>query len=182
MGHNQSRNPTQAIQMTFNLDDQRHLESAEGWLDLGLHLEANAELEKITPQLRDHPDVLELRWHVCAKEKKWEACIHIATAIINFAPDRSDGWIHRSFALHEIKRTQEAYDELLPAVDNFPNVWTVPYNLACYASMLHQFDEALKWLKQALMVDKQTVKAAAIEDEDLKPLWDNLGGTLWKRE
>ena len=168
--------------MTFTLSDQRHLEAAEGWLELGLHLEANAELEKITPQLQDHPDVLELRWHVYAKEMKWEASVDVANAIIERAPDRSDGWIHRSFALHEMKRTQEAYDELLPAVANFPNVWTVPYNLACYTSMLHQFDEALKWLKRAMAVDQKTVQLAAIEDEDFKPLWDSLGGTMWKRE
>jgi hypothetical protein len=31
--------------MTFNLEDQRHLTAAEGWLELGLHLEANVELD-----------------------------------------------------------------------------------------------------------------------------------------
>ena len=56
--------------------------------------------------------------------------------------------------------------------------WTIPYNLACYASRLHRFDEAQKWLKQAMEVDAETVQAAAQEDEDLKPLWDNLGGVL----
>ena len=69
--------------MMFDLDDKRHLEAAEGWLELGLHLEANEELEKITPQLRGHPDALELRWHIFAKEKKWEACVDIAEAKIN---------------------------------------------------------------------------------------------------
>ena len=167
--------------MTFNLTDQRHLTAAEGWLELGLHLEANTELEKIRPQLRDHPDVLDIRWQIYAKEKKWEACIDIATAIINRAPKRSDGWINRSFALHELKRTQEAFDLLLPVVDKFPKIWTIPYNLACYASVLHQFDPQT-WLKRALAVDQQTVQAAAIEDEDLKPLWASLGGITWKRE
>ena len=168
--------------MTFDLDDKRHLEAAEGWLGLGLHLEANEELEQITAQLRAHPDVLELRWHIYSKEKKWEACVDIAGAIIKLAPDRSDGWIHRSFALHELQRTQEAFDQLLPVVTKFPKVWTIPYNLACYASRLQQFDEAQKWLKQAIALDKQTVQAAAIEDEDLKPLWESLGGTVWQRE
>ena len=123
--------------LKFDLNDQRHLTAAEGWLQLGLHLEAKAELEKIQPQLRSHPDVLELRWHIYAKEKKWDACIDIAATIIKRAPKRVDGWIHRSFALHELQRTQEAFDQLLPAVDQFPKVWTIPYNLACYASMLH---------------------------------------------
>ena len=164
----------------FNLTDKRHLTAAEGWLELGLHLEANAELEKITPQLHDHPDVLDIRWQIYAKEKKWEACIDIATEIIKCAPRRSCGWINRSFTLHEMQRTQEAFDQLLPVVDKFPKIWTIPYNLACYASQLHRFDEAQKWLKQAMAVDAQTVQAAAQEDEDLKPLWDNLDGTMWQ--
>jgi hypothetical protein len=40
--------------------DSLHLEAAEGWLELGNHLEANEELENITPQMRVHPDVLEM--------------------------------------------------------------------------------------------------------------------------
>ena len=167
--------------MKFDLDDQRHLEAAEGWLQLGLHLEANDELEKITAQLRGHPDVLELRWLIYAKETKWEACVDVGAAIIKRAPERSDGWIHRSFALHELQRTQEAFDQLLPVAARFPKIWTIPYNLACYASRLHQFDVAGKWLKQALTVDRKTVQQAAVEDEDLKPLWASLGG-VWPAE
>ena len=37
------------------LDDQRQLEAAEGWLGLGNHLEANAELENIRAECRAHP-------------------------------------------------------------------------------------------------------------------------------
>lgn len=166
----------------INPIDQRHLESAEGWLELGLHLEANEELDKITPSLRAHPEVLDLRWHIYAKEKKWEVCVDIANAIIKCAPDNQDGWIHRSFALHEMKRTQEAFDQLLPVAEKFPRVWTIPYNLACYASQLHRFDEAQKWLEHAFAVGGNSLKLAALDDEDLKPLWDSLGGTPSRRE
>ena len=163
----------------FNLDDQRHLEAAEGWLQLGLPVDALAELEKITPELQGHPDVLELRWHISAKEKNWAACVDLAEAIIKLAPDRADGWIHRAFALHELKRTQEALHQLLPAVGLFPKVWTIPYNLACYASVLRQFDKAQQWLNQAWALDPEPVQQAAQADEDLQPLWDSRGGGMW---
>jgi hypothetical protein len=55
---------------------------------------ANDELEEITPQLRAHPDVLELRWQIYAAAKKWEPCVDIAAAITKLAPDRPSGWIH----------------------------------------------------------------------------------------
>ena len=168
--------------MSFDLNDQRHLEAAEGWLELGLPLEAAAELAKITTLHQGHPDVLELRWHICAKEKQWPACMEIAATITQLAPDRVDGWIHRSFALHELHKTQEAFQQLFLVVDKFPSVWTIPYNLACYAAQLHRFDEAKKWLEQALALDKKTVQQAAQDDKDLQPLWNNLGGVMWERE
>jgi hypothetical protein len=43
-----------------------HLNAALGWLELGDHVEAYAELENITPALRSHPAVLELRWQISA--------------------------------------------------------------------------------------------------------------------
>ena len=39
----------------------RLLEAAKGWLELDDHIAPNEELEKITANLRSHPDVLELR-------------------------------------------------------------------------------------------------------------------------
>jgi hypothetical protein len=62
--------------------DSHYLSAAQGWLELGNHLEANDELERITPELRAHPDVLEVRWHIYAHAKKWGACVDIASAIV----------------------------------------------------------------------------------------------------
>src|ERR1051326_1329281 len=73
--------------------DSLHLGAAKGWLELGNHLEANEELEKITAKLRAHPDVVELRLQIYAKEKKWDACLDIAKAITELAPERAFGWL-----------------------------------------------------------------------------------------
>ena len=84
-------------------------------MELGNHEEANEELELIDAPLRAHPDVLEVRWLIYQKVENWELCKDIGTALVKLVPERSTGWIQRSFALHEMKRTQEAYDELKPA-------------------------------------------------------------------
>src|SRR5262245_17621253 len=68
--------------------DKLHLQAAVGWLELGNWSEADAELECITPSLREHPDVLAVRWQIYARAKKWEACVDIAEAIINLDPSR----------------------------------------------------------------------------------------------
>ncbi len=74
-------------------------------------------------------------------------------------------WINRSYALHELNRTQEAFDALLPAVKKFPKEWLIRYNLACYSSQLGQASAAMKLLKQAIrLASNKEIKAMALED------------------
>ena len=157
--------------------DNLHLQAAQGWLELGNHLEADKELDEIAPELRGHPEVLEIRWLICAHAKMWDVCVDIAAAIIKLDPKRADAWIHRSFALHELKRTQEAFDQLLPVVKKFRKVWTIPYNLACYCAQLGRLKEGEQWFNKAMSIDEPTVRRAAMNDPDLKPLWDSFGGS-----
>lgn len=162
--------------------DSFHFRAAQGWLELGNAEEAAKEIEAVSPNHRSHPDVLEVRWHISAAARSWDHCVEVAGEIIQLAPDRVDGWIHRSFALHELKRTQEALDRLLPVVGLFPESWTIPYNLACYCAQLGRLAESRDWLKKALGINEEAVKGAAADDPDLKPLWEEMGGTLWARE
>lgn len=166
----------------FAWPDSHHLTAAEGWLELGNHLEANEELEQITPALRAHPQVLLLRHRIYEYAKQWTMCVEVASAYLSLLPDQPEGWLSRSFALHELQRTREAYDLLLPVADKFPQLWTIPYNLACYCAQLGQLDESKKWLQQAMRINEKEVQRTAIDDPDLSPLWDSLSGTLWKRE
>lgn len=163
--------------------DSLHLQAAEGWLELGDHLEANEELEKIEPELRAHPDALEIRWQIFAKEMKWEACVEIARSLTNLAPDRPYGWVHLAFSLRRAQGggLETALATLLPVVTKLPKIWMIPYNLACYCAQLNRLDEAQMWFKKSMEIDEQTVKRHALDDPDLKPLWDSMSGSLWKK-
>lgn len=156
--------------------DSLHLLAAQGWLELGNHLEANEELEKITPCRRARPEVLEVRWQIYAAAKKWDATLDIAAALIRIDPEHPLGWVHRSYALHELKRTTEARDNLLRVVDNFPISATMHYNLACYECQLGRLEQAKHWLEKAFkMGNARRMKRAALEDPDLEPLWKEIG-------
>jgi hypothetical protein len=41
----------------------------------------------------------------------WEDALHIASAPIQMAPKSPLGWVHRSYCLREMKRTDEARDD-----------------------------------------------------------------------
>ena len=146
--------------------------AAEGWLELGDWHSANAELDNITAERRAHPDVLEVRWQVSAKAGKWDACVDIGKALTQLAPDRAVSWIHHAFALHELKRTKEAWDVLSPVAHRFPTESTMPYNLACYAAQMENLIEARDLLAQAFKLgDAKQMKLIAMDDPDLAALW-----------
>jgi|ERR1044071_2349443 tetratricopeptide (TPR) repeat protein len=161
---------------TLQPPDNFHLRAAQGWVELGNHKEAWKELEEIRPEFRAHPDVLQIRWTVYAFARDWKAGVEICEALIKLESSRPEPWIHRSFALHELKRTQEALEKLLPAVHIFPNDWTIPYNLACYTCQLGKLKDAMTWLEKAIDFGGKTdVRQMALEDSDLEPLWANIG-------
>jgi tetratricopeptide (TPR) repeat protein len=157
--------------ITLEQTDRFHLNAASGWLGLGDCAFALAELEHISPPLRDHPEVLSTQLEIFEAEKNWQALVPVAEKLLQQLPKLDAVWIQRSFALHELKRTQAAFDALLPAVKKFPKRWLVRYNLACYCAQLERPDEALSWLQQAMeLAGKKEIKTMALGDPDFAPL------------
>jgi predicted Zn-dependent protease len=148
------------------------LSAAEGWLELGNPEEAEAELRQLPAALRAHPEVLEMRWRIHAKTENWAGCVEVADELVTTAPKRPIGWIHRSYALHELNRTREALEALLPAQAKFPRNWLIHYNLACYCCRLKDIDRARYFFDRACRLgEAKEVKAMAEKDEDLQGLW-----------
>ena len=155
--------------------DSFHLEAAEGWLELGNADVAHEALKRIAVKLQEHPLVLEMQWKVNAQAKKWEPAAEAARALANVLPEHPFGWIHLAFSLHEMKRTQEAWNVLIPIADKFPDECTIAYNLACYACQLGKLKESLQWLNKAMEIGgKKAVRSMALRDADLKPLGNEI--------
>jgi tetratricopeptide (TPR) repeat protein len=152
--------------------DIHYANAAWGWLDLGNPAEAVLELDRVASPAQLHPDVLALRWEIFARDAKWAQALDIARSLVQIAPDRSDSWIKQSYALHELKRTQEAWNALHPISEHFPDASTIPYNLACYACQLGHIPAALVWLRRAMKIGgRESIRRMALEDADLQPLW-----------
>jgi tetratricopeptide (TPR) repeat protein len=104
--------------------------------------------------------------------------LNIARAITKLAPSHPFGWIHLAYSLHELKRTEEAKEVLLPVVDKFPKEYLMRYNLACYECELGNLKESRAWLEKTFeLADKNEVKLMALDDSDLEPLWREIGKT-----
>ncbi len=164
------------LMMLHEPPDSHHYQAAMGWLELDNHLEANEELEQISPLNRAHPDVLELRWKVYQKAMRWEVCAELAGAMTLKAPADPRGLIYLAQTHYRQKQYQSAYDVLAPASLRFSDNWWVWYDLACYACLLGKYEEARACLDRAFSLDQgNEAKLKSLEDPDLKGLWGGIG-------
>lgn len=156
--------------------DGHYYLAAIGWLELGNPREALHELDQISEVSSKDPDILELRWKIYAELKEWHKALEVARTLIDVAPERPSGWINRSYCLHEMKETKQAFILLYHAAEKFPSEPIVAYNLACYSCQLDNLEESRKWLKIAMEVakNKDEIKEMALSDPDLQPLWDEI--------
>jgi len=151
-----------------------HLNAAQGWLGLGDCQSALDELAFIDPVMQSHPDVLAVRCDIYTAAMKWPEVVAVAWTLVKLVPDEPNGWVRRSFALHGLKRTQQAFDLLLPAARKFPEIPMIPYNLACYCAQLGKLKEARRWLHQSYEIgNARIIKSVARYDPDLAPLFVN---------
>jgi tetratricopeptide (TPR) repeat protein len=158
---------------SLEMPDSHHLSSAIGWMELGLPLEAGAEVALISGPNQNHPDVLEVRWTLLAESGRWEQALEVARALVRVDPGRASGWLHQAYALRRAPEggLQAAWDALVPAWEQFPRESIIPYNLSCYACQLKRPEEALDWLRRALRSGGPAeIKRMAMQDPDLAPL------------
>jgi tetratricopeptide (TPR) repeat protein len=158
--------------------DRFAVDAATGWIMLGNADEAWAELEKISEGGRRVPEALELEWSIQAARKEWQAALSVAQVLIEVAPEKSFGWVHKAYALRRVQagKLEAAEAVLLIAVRRFPTEPIIPFNLACYAAQLGKLPEAKEWLHKAMEAagNVEEIVRMAKADEDLTPLADYL--------
>lgn len=82
--------------------------------------------------------------------------------------------------MHELGRTQEAWETLARVQKRFPKEPTIAYNMACYACKLGNLELARERLDAALHIhpDPDALKKMALKDPDLLALWAKPGDSI----
>ena len=155
------------------------LRAAEGWIELGNPAEALLELSVVTAANEDHPAILETGWSACAASGDWEVAFPWAEKLVRLYPELAAGWMHRAYATRRMRGggLAAALAALRPAAELFPTEPMVAFNLACYLAQSGEEEEAWQWYREAVRRgDEESVRAAALVDDDLRPLWPRIRG------
>ncbi len=127
-------------------------------------------LEEIPAEQGHLPPVLQVRMEIYRCMKKYDGMATIAKHLTKEIPDDSQNWISLAYAQRRHLDLETAEKTLLEAQKRFPEEAAIPFTLACYACQLGRLDEAREKLAKAIEMEP-AFKDAALEDEDLKPIW-----------
>jgi tetratricopeptide (TPR) repeat protein len=160
----------------FAREDSLILEWARECLKVGRSLEAGMKLERISSELRKHPEVLKLRYEIFKTEKRWHAALDAAVDYSQVCPDDIAGWLGQAVCLHEMKLSQQALNMLLKVTDRFPEKPMIPFYIALFTTELGRLEQARKWLFKSLEIgDKPKLISLAMNEPDMEPLMHFLG-------
>jgi hypothetical protein len=90
-----------------------------------------------------------------------------------FQPDDIQWMISLSYATRRADSIQAAKEILLNAEPKFPKEPAIKYNLACYFCQMGDIKTATSYLKKAFEIDLNW-RMTALEDKDLKSLWESF--------
>ena len=145
---------------------ERAILAAQGYLELGMAVEALAELAALPAiEIRD-PDIIELRLHILMQATRWADALSTAEELIRLNADAIPAYIHGAFALHELGRTEEARNLLLKGPSELRKDPTFHYNIGCYEAVLGNREAALDSLQASFALD-ETYRDFARRDPDL---------------
>ena len=154
------------------MDDlERRLEAVCGWLYLGLAEEAALELDGVAWEHRLDPEVLKTHARVLQTLQRWESLRNVARMLCDALPEEPRWPILLASATRHLHGPERALGILMEAVEQFPSVPTVYYDLACCEAEGGYLDNARLWLKEAFKLNSG-LRVAARADLRLAALHD----------
>jgi hypothetical protein len=156
------------------LATRRRIEYCQGYLLLGLHAEAEAEIAGIARDDREAPEVLETEMTLRYGAEQWDQLFGLARHFTVIHPEREQGWISLACALRRLEGVVPAKAILLQADPRFGRTSaTLNYNLACYYCLLGELGEARGRLARAFELSRG-FRQEARRDPDLQRLWSEI--------
>lgn len=148
---------------------QRHLRVAQGYLELGLHTDAQDELDHVPIQLRMRSDFLLVQCHLLRKQERWHDLEEVSQWLLESNLDEPELWVAHADAIRHARTLTEATSCLVDALARFPSNGHLLFQMACYRCQGGDLAGARDFLQAAGQIDRLWKMLADI-DVDLAPL------------
>jgi Tfp pilus assembly protein PilF len=148
---------------------RRRISHAQGYLELGMLAEAEAELEQITGAAAQSNEVLAVRLAVLHEQHNWPAVRDLARELVQRNPAEPAMWVTWAYATRRTESLEAAESILLEAEKLHPVEPTIHFNLGCYACQRGDVWTAKRRVDAAAGLDPKFIKIAET-DPDLEAL------------
>ena len=149
---------------------RRRLEYANGYLLLGMVQEAAGELAQIGREDVQKPEVRAAMVDLHLAQGNWALMAEGAEGLAADNPDEAQWWVHWAYALRELQLVKEAKVVALRGLERHSDEPILHFNLACYLSLLGEYDPASDHLNRAISLDER-FQEESVQDPDLAGLW-----------
>ncbi len=157
--------------ITQSPETRRALNAADGYLYFEMWKEALEEMDRIDPSEREEAAVMLARIRVLLHKRQWTSAEQLSARGAGLHPEEGEFMVQRAFALHQLRKGDQAIEVLMSAPDWIRRTGILHYNLACYEARLGDLTVARQCIDAAIQMNEGIKKSARL-DPDLQALWN----------
>ncbi len=162
------------------IDIARLVRAADGYLELGMHEDAWAEVAVIPDEFRLSLDVVLIRMEILRTMHRWIEAAALGREALAVHPECGALYLVTSYAVRRSSNVADAKAVLLSGECALQKEAMFFFNVACYECQLENLESAKEWLLQAFALDDK-YRRIACEDPDVEALWPWLAENKGKR-
>lgn len=155
------------------MDFVQTLETALGWLELGLPEDSLRELEGLSARDRMRKQALEMKLSAEMQARRWNAGADTGRLLCLREPKEPRFFISAAYCLHETGDTLAARNWLMTGPSVLIEDPLFHYNIACYHAVLGEAKQAKSHLARALSMD-ESLREMAAKDDDLAGIRESV--------
>ena len=149
----------------MNVDVQKHLEYASGYLDLKMYDDAVREADAALAIQPDEPRAIAVKSAALWQANRLTEAEPYVAKLAEINPRESGIWINLAYIRRRTQSLEVAVETLQHAFDANPRDALAHFNMACYRAVQHRMAEALTLLRNALHLDPKLRSLAKAEHD-----------------
>ena len=154
-----------AILPPVNVELQKHVEYASGYLDLIMFDEAMREADAAVALAPSNPHALAIKSTILWEQNRLNEAEPFMAQLAEMNPRNTGLWINLAYIRRRTQSVEAAAATLQRAFNVNPRDALANFNMACYRAVQNRPTEALELLREALSLDPKLRSLAKVEGD-----------------